>query len=75
MSFSDYIEAHNYAVNKARQFHMVYGIEKMNQFGKIVYSVKMLPTDPNKRFGFELRCEVITDESPLYQRKEEKCSL
>ena len=66
MSFTDYLEAHNYAVNMARKLNMCYGIEKMNQFGKQVYSVKMVPTNPNKRFGWETRCEIITPESPIY---------
>lgn len=66
MTFIDYIEAHNYAVNKARTLKMCYGIEKMNQFGKQVYSVKMIPNNPEKRFGWELRCEIVTPESPIY---------
>ena len=68
MTFTDYIEAHDYAVIKARQINHWYGIEKMNQFGKVVYSVKMIPNDPNKRFGWELRCEPIDPvNSPLYK--------
>ena len=70
MFFTDYIEAHNYAVTKSRQLQMCYGIEKMKQFTKHGYSVKMIPTDPNKRFGWESRCEVITPESPLYERSQ-----
>ena len=66
MTFIDYIEAHNYAVNKARSLNMCYGLEKMSQFGKQVYSVKMVPTNPDKRFGWECRCEIITPESPIY---------
>ena len=68
MTFTDYFEAHDFAVNKARLLNMCYGIEKMNQFGKQVYSVKMIPTDPQKRFGWEVRCEVVTPESPLYKK-------
>lgn len=68
MTFEDYITAHNSAVNKARSLNLCYGIEKMNQFGKQVYSVKMIPTNPEKRFGWELRCEVITPDSPLYEQ-------
>lgn len=71
MTFTDYIEAHNYAVIKARQLKMCYGIEKMNQFGKQVYSVKMIPTNPEKRFGWELRCEAITPESPIYTKTDD----
>jgi hypothetical protein len=67
MTFTDYIEAHDYAVNKARQLNICYGIEKMKQFNKVVFSVKMIPTNPDKRFGWELRCETITPESPLYK--------
>jgi hypothetical protein len=41
----------------------------MKEYGiKWVYSVKMIPTNPQKRFGWELRCEVITPESPLYDQ-------
>lgn len=64
---SEYIQAHNYAVKMARQLNVCYGIEKMNQFGKTVYSVKMIPTNPQKRCGWEMRCEVITPESPMYE--------
>ncbi len=63
---SQYIEAHNYAVTKARQLNMCYGIEKMKEFNRTVYSVKMIPTNPDKRFGWETRCEVVTPESPIY---------
>ena len=64
---SEYIQAHNYAVTRARKLNQCYGIEKMNQFGKKVFSVKMIPNNPDKRCGWEIRCEVVTPESPLFQ--------
>lgn len=65
-SESEYIIAHNYAVEQARKLNQCYGIEKMKQYGKNGYSVKMVPNNPDKRFGWEIRCEIVTPESPMY---------
>lgn len=63
----EYVKAHNYAVEKARQLNQCYGIEAMKEYGKDGFSVKMIPNNPDKRFGWEIRCEVITPESPMFQ--------
>jgi len=65
-SESEYIQAHDYAVKQARILKQCYEIEKMKQFGKNVFSVKMIPNSPEKRFGWESRCEAVTPESPLF---------
>ena len=64
---SEYLKAHNHAVEQARKLGRCYGIEKMRQYGKNGYSVKMIPNNPILRFGWETRCEVVTPESPLFQ--------
>jgi len=66
MFFTDYIEAHNYAVENAKKYNQCYGIEKMNQFGKNGFSVKMVSNNPNNRTGWEIRCEIVTPDSPTY---------
>jgi hypothetical protein len=63
----EYIKAHNYAVKQARALNQCYGIEKMPRYGKAGFSVKMIPNNPGKRFGWEMRCEVVTPESPLFE--------
>lgn len=64
MKDQKYIKAFNEAVNLARLVKREVGIEKANEFGKIVYRVKMLPNKEN-RCGWELRCEVVSPDSPL----------
>ena len=66
-SESEYIQAHNYAAGQAKSLNQCYGIEKMRQFGKTVFSVKMIPNNPERRFGWELGCEVVTPESPIFE--------
>lgn len=62
-----YIEAHNYAVTQARKLNQCYGLEAMPQYGKPGFSVKMIPNDPNKRFGWEMRCEAITPQDFIWE--------
>lgn len=59
-----YVKAFNEAVNLARLVKREVGIEKANEFGKTGYRVKLLPNKEN-RFGWELRCEVVSPDSPL----------
>jgi hypothetical protein len=62
---SEYLKAYNYAVGESKRLNQCYGIENMPQYGKPGFSVKMVPNNPCKRFGWEMRCEVVTPESPL----------
>ena len=57
--FKDYHDAYDAAVEDARRSKCDIGIEKMNGEFRVFF----LP-NPKNRFGFELRCEVITPESP-----------
>jgi hypothetical protein len=49
-----------WAEEQARQLRIDVGIEKMHDpfRGGVIYSAKYLPK-PEKRFGWELRCEVV----------------
>ena len=57
--FPDYHDAYDAAVDDARRYKCDIGIEKLN--GE--FRVFMLPK-PKNRCGFELRCEVVTPDSP-----------
>lgn len=56
--FTDYKEAHTYAVELARTLGRETGIEKAKEFGQLGFNVHHLPKVEN-RCGFELRCEVV----------------
>ena len=64
MKDSKYTKAFNEAVNLARLVKREVGIEKSKEFGKTVYNVKILPNKEN-RYGWELRCEIVSPNSPL----------
>ena len=70
MTFPDTVEglkdARHYASQQARQYNHVYGIEAMREYGKQILSVKMIPNDPNQRFGWEARCEPVLPTDPAW---------
>jgi len=57
-SSTDYNAVYAYASALAKQLGREVGIEKMNEFGRTVYTCKMLPR-PENRCGWELRREVV----------------
>ena len=59
----DYHDAYDAAVDDARRYKCDIGIEKLG--GQ--FRVFMLPK-PENRCGFELRCEVVTPDSPRIGR-------
>ena len=61
---ADYAGAFNHAAMAARRFGHDHGIEAATEYGRKVLRVKMLPT-PQNRYGWELRCEVVTPDAPL----------
>lgn len=44
-------------------------IERATEFGMTVFRVKFVPWDPARRFGRELRCEIVPPGSPRIERK------
>ena len=62
--FKDYREAHQYAVQLARQLGREVGIERTKEYDTPGFSVFHLP-DAKNRYGFELRAEVVRPTDPL----------
>lgn len=62
--FTDYREAHNYAVGLAIRLGREVGIEAAKEYGKPGFNVHHLPR-PEHRFGYELRVEVVGPNDPL----------
>ena len=65
MFFTDYHEAYAHALGKARELGRPVGIEAMCEYGRKGFSVKLVPVDPSKRFGWEMRCEVVNPTDPV----------
>ena len=63
-SFRDWKEAHTHAVKLARQLGREVGILKAKEYNKTVFQVLHLPR-PENRYGFELRCELVSPDDPL----------
>lgn len=63
-----YAEAYDYAREQANLTKHPYGIER-NRYVAGGFTTFMLPIDPAKRFGHELRCEVVEPGSPRIERK------
>lgn len=63
-----YDDAYRDARTKAKLTGMPYGIERNKYATPGGFTTFMLPKDPNKRFGHELRCEVVEPDAPLIQR-------
>lgn len=63
MTHPDYKTVFNHACERATTLQMEVGIEKQREFGRIVYSAKLLPK-PENRYGWELQCEVVKPGTP-----------
>ncbi len=62
--FTSYEDAYSHAVQRARQSGRDVGIERFMEYGtREVFLVRALP-NPENRFGPDLRCEVVTPNSP-----------
>lgn len=61
--FSEYKAARQYAAELAAQCSMTAGIGKTKEFGKTVFSVRLLPRKEN-RAGFELTLETVEPGDP-----------
>lgn len=58
-TFESYEDAFREAQKLADQCGREMGLEKANEYGRTVFSIKHLP-NPGNRYGWELRCEVVT---------------
>lgn len=64
MTHPDYKTVFNHAAQRATALQMDMGIEKQREFGRVVYTAKLLPK-PEHRYGHELNCEVVSPRTPL----------
>lgn len=64
MFYCEYLEAYNAAVTKARATDHPVGLEACAEYGRRGFSIKLIPRDPAKRFGWECRCEVVNPTDP-----------
>lgn len=62
--FAKWNDAHLEAVMLARWLDHDVGIWREKEFGKDGYNVRSLPR-PENRYGYELRCEVVSPSDPL----------
>jgi len=62
--FTHWNDAHVEAVLLARLLKHDVGIWRENEFGKDGYNIRSLPR-PENRYGYELRCEVVSPSDPL----------
>ena len=62
-SFTEYRDALSYARSLATQCARDTGIEKTKEFTRTVFLVCLLPA-PAFRTGRELRCEIVTPNTP-----------
>jgi len=58
-TFIDYHSAFAAAQADARLLKRPMGLERTIEYGCAVYRVKMIPINPQHRFGWETRCEVV----------------
>lgn len=57
--FPNYDDAYRQAQEDANKFNRPMGIEKADEYGRQVFRVQMIPKDPNQRFGWETRVQVV----------------
>lgn len=62
--YQDYHQAYEAARQCAIALQRPIGLEGAREFGRQVYRVKGIPADPAKRYGWELRCEVVDPTAP-----------
>lgn len=60
--YPDYHTAREHAQRDANEFGRPMGLERAREFNREMYRVKFVPVDPAKRFGWELRCEIVEPE-------------
>lgn len=66
---SDYHEAYQQAQADANTFCRPMALERANEYGKIVFRVKMLPIKPEQRFGwgsFSVRLSIQTEKPSMW---------
>lgn len=59
-----YVEAYNKAREAANEFNRPMGLERAIEYGCTVYRIKWIPVNPQKRVGWELRCQVVEPGEP-----------
>lgn len=59
MRFTSYHDAREHAQMLADNSQRPYGLEASREYGKAGFTVHAVPANPAKRFGFELRLEII----------------
>ena len=64
MRFDNYQLAREHAQMLADNSQRPYGLEASREYGKAGFTLHAVPTDPAKRFGFELRLEPATRRVP-----------
>ena len=57
--FAIYADARRAAQSDSDRLGRPMGIERACEFGREVFRVQMIPEDPQQRFGWETRCEVV----------------
>ena len=62
-TYTDWKDAHAYAVDLARSLKREVGILKAKEFNRTVFQVMHLP-DARNRYGIELRCELVRPTDP-----------
>lgn len=69
MFYTSYFDAYDAALAKAREMNRPVGLEACKEYGKSGFRVKLIPVDPDKRFGWEMRCEVVKPTDPVIPRR------
>ena len=60
----DYGQAYEGARQYAVELNHAVGLEVANEYGRKVLRMALIPNDPNRRFGWEARCEVVLPTDP-----------
>lgn len=63
MSDQDYFTRYREAQRQANLYNRSMGLEKVLEYGHVVYSLKMIPKRPKDRYGWETRCQVVEPEA------------
>lgn len=66
-AFDDYTAAYNAARLDALWLNRPIGIERCREYARDIFRTHLLPIDPARRFGWELRVEVVEPGSPRTQ--------
>ena len=60
-AYTNYQEAYEQARKDAATYHRPMGLERATEYGRIVFRVNMVPKQPNQRFGWETRCQIVEE--------------